>query len=102
MKEYKCDTEEVSKDYEGLGMYDKELEDEILMEARMEDKLEEGIVKGKKEGKEEGLVEGIVKGKKEGVLLVALNMLKKKVPINEISSYTGLSKEKIKKISTEL
>ena len=94
MKEYRRDAEEVSKDYEGLGLYDKELEDEILMEARMEDSKEIG----KKEGLVEGIVKGKKEGKKEGVLSVALNMLKKKVPITEISLYTGLSKKEIEKI----
>ncbi len=64
-------------------MYDKELEDGILMNARMEDIKEEGI----KKGKLEGLKEGKLEGKLEGIITVAKEMLKRKVSINDISLY---------------
>lgn len=55
------------------------------MNARMEDIKEEGIKKGKLEGK------------LEGIITVAKEMLKRKVSINDISLYTGLSKQEIEK-----
>lgn len=56
------------------------------MNARMEDIKEEGIKKGKL----------------EGIITVAKEMLKRKVSINDISLYTGLSKQEIEKIRFNL
>ena len=90
MKEYRRDAEEVSKDYEGLGMYDKELEDEILMEARMED------------SKEIGKKEGVVEGEKRGVQKERLNIVKKLIDMNmkieDISNITNLSIRQINEL----
>ena len=94
MKEYRRDAEIASMDDEVIGMYDKELEDEILMNARMEDI--------KEEGKKEGKIEGKIEGKKEGILSVAIEMIKSNFSVKDISNCTGLSKKEIEKISYNL
>ena len=66
-----------------------------------------GIKKGEIAGMKKGEIAGIKKGKKEGkkegfsesLIMVAKNMLKKGVAISLISEYTGLSENKISKIS---
>lgn len=50
------------------------------------------------QGKQAGIQEGIQVGEKKGISKVVLNMYRKKVNIEEISDYTGLSKEEIEKI----
>ncbi len=47
---------------------------------------------------EQGKQEGIQVGEKKGISKVVLNMHRKKVNIEEIRDYTGLSKEEIEKI----
>ncbi|MGB0523227.1 MAG: hypothetical protein ACPGJS_09715 [Flammeovirgaceae bacterium] len=47
------------------------------------------------EGFDEGFEEGKETGKNEGVVLVAMNMLKNNLPIETIINLTGLSKEEI-------
>lgn len=46
----------------------------------------------------EGRREGIKKGKREGIIKVVKNLLKKKVDISEIKELTGLTEEEIKNI----
>ena len=43
----------------------------------------------------------INKGRKESVIQIVKNMLKKKLSINTISEVTGLSQEEIEKIAKE-
>ena len=75
------------------------------MERGMKEGLEEGkrkgIEQGKKEGIEQGKKEGIEQGKKESSKEIAIKMLKRKMPIEEISEITGLSDKEIKKLLTK-
>ncbi len=56
-----------------------------------------GVEKGRKEGIEKGRKEGIEKG----VLLVAKQMLKMNMDIDDIAKVTNLSKEKLYEIKKE-
>ncbi|WP_254846861.1 Rpn family recombination-promoting nuclease/putative transposase [Oceanobacillus sojae] len=59
--------------------------------------------KGLEEGKQEGKQEGIAEGRKEGIQKrnqeVALKLIAKGMPINEIAEITELSKEEIKNLA---
>ncbi|MFD1453917.1 MULTISPECIES: transposase [Oceanobacillus] len=59
--------------------------------------------KGLEEGKQEGKREGIAEGRKEGIQKrnqeVALKMIARGMPINEIAEITELSKEEIKNLA---
>jgi predicted transposase/invertase (TIGR01784 family) len=68
--------------------------------------LKEGHQKGLKEGHQEGLKKGLTKGHqeglKEGQKAIALKMLKRNRPINEIVEDTGLSLEEIQSLSSHV
>ncbi|MDX1917344.1 MAG: Rpn family recombination-promoting nuclease/putative transposase [Rickettsiaceae bacterium] len=56
-----------------------------------EDGMSEGMQRGINEGMQRGINEGIQRGKIEGKKIIALNMLKKKLPIDMIIDVTDLS-----------
>ena len=65
------------------------------IEQGIEKGIEKGMEKGIEKGMEKGMEKGIEKGKKE----LVMNMLKQGLDVPFISKVTGLSKEKIKKLS---
>jgi len=65
-----------------------------ILEAAQQNALEEGLKKGRQEGRQEGLQ----KGRQEEKNQIALKMLKRGRPINEIVEDTGLSVEEIKNL----
>ena len=67
----------------------------------LEQGKKEGLEQGKKEGLEQGKKEGLEQGKKESSKEIAIKMLKRKMPIEEISEITGLSDKEIKKLLTK-
>ena len=78
-------------------------EDEMLVrntrdELVRREALAEGKAKGKNEGLAEGKAKGLAEGKAEGKAEIAINLLKKNYPIDEIVEITGLSKEEIEKL----
>ena len=78
-------------------------EDEMLVrntrdELVRREALAEGKAKGKNEGLAEGKAKGLAEGKAEGKAEIAINLLKKNYPIDEIVEITGLSKEEIELI----
>ena len=78
-------------------------EDEMLVrntrdELVRREALAEGKAKGKNEGLAEGKAKGLAEGKVEGKAEIAINLLKKNYPIDEIVEITGLSKEEIEKL----
>ena len=89
--------EEFSDDEEILGAYDGEWHRQEVERLVMLEKIEQGY----KEGHREGHKEGIEKGIEEEKANIAKNMLKEKADINFISKVTGLSIEKIQKMSKE-
>ena len=60
-----------------------------------------GKLAGKLEGKQEGLQEGERKGERKGERNIALNMLRMKYPIDEISKITKMSKAEIRQLAQE-
>ena len=67
----------------------------------MERGMKEGLEEGKRKGIEQGKKEGLEQGKKERSKEIAIKMLKRKMPIEEISEITGLSDKEIKKLLTK-
>lgn len=57
-----------------------------------------GREEGRKEGREEGIAIGIEKGMEKGIQLVAKRMLEQGKDIDEISDFTGLSPDEIKRL----
>ena len=52
----------------------------------------------RREALAEGKTEGLAEGKAEGKAEIAINLLKKNYPVDEIVEITGLSKEEIELI----
>ena len=78
-------------------------EDEMLVrntrdELVRREALAEGKAKGKNEGLAEGKAKGLAEGEAKGKAEIAINLLKKNYPIDEIVEITGLSKEEIEKL----
>ena len=90
MKEYIKDSKNASEEEEIIGLYDKELNDDMLK--RMEIK----------ENREEAFNEGIQEGIQEGICETAKKMLKKGYDINDISECTSLSLDKLKELKKEV
>ena len=96
MEEYVKDAISASKDDEIIGLYDKELHDEMLKNTMIDNASIKGYEEGKKEGKEEGKKEGITQKQIE----IAKNMINDGLEIEKIAIYTGLSKEEIENLKT--
>ncbi|MCL1933370.1 MAG: Rpn family recombination-promoting nuclease/putative transposase, partial [Candidatus Azobacteroides sp.] len=76
---------------EQLFTYDK-VRDSIMMEITLlDDALREGEMKGEMKGKTEGKIEGAIEGKK----IVAINMLKLGISMDDIMQCTGFTQEEI-------
>ena len=106
VKEYMNKLNRINEDPAFLNIIDYE-EDNIrimnsIKEVAEEKGLKEGREKGLIEGREKGLIEGRVEGKKEGISLVAKNLLKRNTPIEEIKEITGLTKEEIEKLKVKV
>jgi len=84
------EVEKLSGDEHIIGLYNAELEDEIMKNTIRDYNKELGI----REGREKGIKEGIEKNQKQTVI----NMLKDNLDINLISKYTNLGLEEIIKI----
>ena len=70
-------------------------EDEMLVRNTRDELVRrEALAEGKAKGKNEGLAEGKAEGKAE----IAINLLKKSYPVDEIIEITGLTKEEIEKL----
>ena len=70
-------------------------EDEMLVRNTRDELVRrEALAEGKAKGKNEGLAEGKTEGKAE----IAINLLKKSYPVDEIVEITGLTKEEIEKL----
>ena len=60
--------------------------------------LKNSLDTAREEGKEIGVIEGEERGKREGKLEVAKKLLKRGLPIKEVSELTGLTENEIKQI----
>ena len=72
----------------------KKIQNSLLSEAK-----EEGISQGISQGYTSGINDGISKGENKKSIEIAKNMLKKNMPIEDISDITGLSIEEINKLT---
>ena len=90
MKEYIKDSKNASEEEEIIGLYDKELNDDMLK--RMEIK----------ENREEAFNEGIQEGIQEGICETAKNMLQRNLSFDLISECTSLSLDKLKELKKEV
>ena len=72
----------------------RKIQNSLLSEAK-----EEGISQGISQGYTSGINDGISKGENKKSIEIAKNMLKKNMPIEDISDITGLSIEEINKLT---
>ena len=54
---------------------------------------------GEKRGRKEGMKEGMKEGRKEGALAIAQNLLRMKIPLDQIVTATGLTREEVENLS---
>ena len=64
--------------------------------------IADGYAAGEAKGRTEGRTEGRAEGRAEGIEMIAINMLKANQPIDEISLFTGLSKDIIAKLKNKI
>ena len=73
--------------------------------ARMEG-MKEGELKGIKKGLREGKIEGLLEGKKEGLLegkkQLAIKLMMRNMPLEDIISLTELSQEQVNALLSQL
>ena len=91
MKEYIEDSKNASEQDEVIGMYDKELNDEMLKRAEIRENREEAYNEGLESGREEGREEGSLESKRE----TALKMIQNNLSFDLITECTGLSLEEL-------
>ena len=84
------EVERLSSDEHIIGLYNAEIEDEIMKNAIRE------------HSKEEGIEQGIEQGTRQNQKQVVINMLKDNLDINLISKYTNLSLKEINKIKINM
>ncbi len=93
--------DEMRKDYMMFKEFVREVnrEENAISNAKAkEEGKAEGISIGVEKGKSEGISIGIEKGKQEAMQALAKQMLLANEPMDKITKYTGLSKEKIEEI----
>jgi len=83
--------ERLSNDEHIIGLYNAELEEEIMRNTIRDYNKELCF----KEGREEGLMQGIEQKQNE----IIINMLNEGLDVNLISKYTGIDIERVTKIS---
>ena len=87
---------------EQLFTYDKWKIDALTERSMIDDALEKGLAEGEaiglKKGEEKGLAEGLKKGEEKKAVLIAKNLLKGGVSVEDICKYTGLPKQHIEKL----
>ena len=102
MEDYVKDAKIASISDDVVGLYDKELHEELLRNTELYNAEQKGIKQGKKdgikEGKEKGIKQGIKQGIKEKTIETAKNMLKENISIDIISRVTGLDIKEIEKL----
>jgi len=98
MEEYVKDATNASQDNEVIGLYDKELHDEMLKNTMIDNARTDGVELGIEIGIERGINIGIEHGNKQKQIEIAKNMLNKNMDITIISEITGLSTEEIEKL----
>ena len=67
-----------------------------LYEDGREEGLQQGLEQGLRQGREQGLQEGREQGREEELIQVAMKLMKKGIPLDEVVEITGLSVERLK------
>ena len=91
LMEYVKDAKVASINDDVVGLYDKELHEELLRNTELYNAEQKGIALGEKKG--------LAIGEKKGIMETAKKFLKEKVDIDIISKCTGLTKEEIEKLN---
>jgi predicted transposase/invertase (TIGR01784 family) len=65
------------------------------------DRQQGAYIKGQEEGRLEGRREGLQEGRQEGIYSVVKNLLRKKMPYDDIADATGLSVEEIERLAAD-
>ena len=94
MEDYVKDAKRASISDDVVGLYDKELHEELLRNTELYNAEQKGLNKGLEEGKEKGIKEGI----QQKAIETAKNMLNKGLDIELISECTGLDIKEIEKL----
>ena len=63
---------------------------------------ERGLERGMKQGLQQGIKQGIQQGAQQQAIETAINMLKKKYPVDEIADLTGHTVEKVLELQSQL
>ena len=90
MEEYITDAIDASEDDKIIGLYDKEMHEELKINTRLKESYENGV--------SEGISQGILQGASDKQIEIAKNMLIKNMDIDTISELTSLTKEKIENL----
>ena len=98
MDDYRKDAKEKSINKEVVGLYNKELEDEMLMKASLKEEYNEGKKQGIEEGMQKGIEEGMQKGRETEKITIAKKMLEKDLDLETISNVTELSIKELEKL----
>ena len=98
MEDYVKDAKRASISDDIVGLYDKELHEELLRNTELYNAEQKGIKQGKKDGIKEGKEKGIKEGIKQKAIETAKSMLKDNLSIDMISKYTGLDIKEIEKL----
>ena len=93
-----------------LLTYDQAEKYQWAHEASLEQKFDEGMEKGREvgliegmeKGREVGLIEGMEKGEKKARLALAMHLLHKQFPIDQISELTQFSEEELEALKAPL
>jgi len=72
--------------------------DELVRRKALAEGETKGMAIGQAKGLTEGKAKGLAEGKAEGKAEIAINLLKKSYPVDEIVEITGLTKEEIEKL----
>ena len=91
-------TIEYSQDNKSWLLVDEEKEKLKLQKTELSMARKAGLKQGIEEGIEKGIEQGIEQGQKSEKISIAKNMLADNIPIEQISKFTGLSKEELKNI----
>jgi predicted transposase YdaD len=79
--------------------YSISIESNRIKQSEIETALFKGRREGREEGREEGKKEGREEGRIEKALIIAKNLLKKDMSIEDVCDATGLSKQQVKEVS---
>ena len=96
VEEYVKKFEEITSDEEILPLFTKEEERQLEINSARDEGIEQGIEKGIKKGIEQGIELGQEQGRSSEKIDLASKMIQEKIPLDKVSSITGLSINKLR------